>query len=96
MRKKLTCAVSLLIALGFAAVAQASGPAGPAPLPDLSHVLKAHACHNICELGPAGWHYHSGPACTRRTCAALPAPFYIWRCDGGRCGWWHPTLRRWF
>jgi hypothetical protein len=95
MRNKLICSLSLGAALAFATAAQATGPAAPAPLPETSLVQKVHACHAICELGPAGWHYHIGPTCKRVTCGASPGGPYIWRCDGPRCGWWHPLLFRW-
>ena len=71
MPKKLLCALSLALALGFASAANAAAVPGGAPtsLPVPDHVLNVHACHAICELGPAGWHYHSGRRCTRHSAA---------------------------
>jgi hypothetical protein len=97
MSKKLVYALSFGLALGFATAAQAAAVPGgaPASLPVPDHVLNVHACHAICELGPAGWHYHAGARCTRLSCGVNPGGPYIWRCDRGRCGWWHPVFFRW-
>jgi hypothetical protein len=95
MRNKLIVSLSFGAALMLAAGAAAAAPAAPAPLPAMSLVEKVHACHALCELGPAGWHYHVGPTCKRVVCGASPGTVYIWRCDGPRCGWWHPLFRRW-
>jgi hypothetical protein len=98
MPKKLLYALPLVFALGFATAANAASVPGgaPAPIAIPENVLNVHVCHAICQLGPAGWHYHVGPRCTRIPCAVSPGGPYIWRCDRGRCGWWHPVFFRWY
>ena len=97
MPKKLLYALSLILAVGFATPANAAAlPGGvPAPLAIPENVLNVQRhCHAICELGSGGWHYH-GPQCQRIPCRVRPRGGYIWHCEGGRCGWWHPVQFRW-
>jgi hypothetical protein len=95
MRKKVIFLATLGLAASLMTAAQAA-PIAPVPLgADTGLITKVHGCHRICELGPAGWHYHAGPACRRVPCGASPGGGHIWFCEGGRCGWWHPHHRRW-
>jgi hypothetical protein len=89
-----------VLTLGFSAGAALALPPGGAlggqPAGAGSLVEKVHGCHRVCRLGPAGWHYHVGPACLRVACVAHPGGPWIWHCDGNTCGWWHPGRRAWW
>jgi hypothetical protein len=91
----------LILSLGLGLGSASALPAGGAGSPVLpgatdSLVQKVHGCHRSCQLGPAGWHYHVGPRCRRVVCGVFPGGPWIWWCDRGRCGWWHPHHRRWY
>ena len=49
-----------------------------------SMVIKVHGCHRSCEDGPAGWHRHVGPSCTRVACT--PKAWFPNRCFVDRWG----------
>jgi hypothetical protein len=89
-----------VLALGLSASGALALPPGGAlnnePAGAGSLVEKVHGCHRVCRLGPAGWHFHAGPACVRVACVAHPGGPWTWHCEGNVCGWWHPSRRAWW
>jgi hypothetical protein len=80
---------AMVLALGVG-----SALAAPAGITDIggvdSLVIKTHACHRSCELGPAGWHRHVGAFCTRVACAPRavhPNRCFVDRWGVRRCRW---------
>lgn len=99
MKKTLGMAVAL-VGLGLAASGAHALPAGSAAniaTPD-SLVEKTHGWHSGCQLGGAGWHFHSRSrgrvVCVVRTPRPVGA-HWIWTFRDGRHGWWHRHERRW-
>jgi hypothetical protein len=88
-------AIAFALTTGAASAAPALGPRGVQDAGD-QLLQRVHGCHRRCELGPAGWHYHVGPWCRRVACGVFPGGAWVWFCDRGRCGWWHPRERRWY
>jgi hypothetical protein len=87
--KSLLTMPAMLLALGVG-----SALAAPSSVKDIggaeSLVLKTHACHRSCELGPAGWHRHVGPYCARVACvprAWHPNRCFVDRWGVHRCRW---------
>jgi hypothetical protein len=81
--KALLAMPAMVLALGVGAALAAPGVKDLGMDGD-SLVLKTHACHRSCELGPAGWHRHVGARCVRVAC--LPRAQQPFRCYVDRWG----------
>jgi hypothetical protein len=87
IRRSLLALPALVLALGIGSALAA--PAGS--LKDIGATVeggglvhKTWGCHRSCESGPAGWHRHVGPYCTRVACS--PRAWYPNRCFTDRWG----------
>jgi hypothetical protein len=93
-------AAAIVAAGTLLATGASAAPAGglgnlPAVAPD-SAIARVHGIHQSCQLGGAGWHRSPYPGV--RVACRPPRPYgdyWMWRCYGGRCGYWHRHKKHW-
>ena len=90
---KFSHAIGALIVASSVSTAAFAMPVGRAQPAEGALVSKVATYE--CVRDERGWHYMRGPR--RVTCRPVrpKGTFWMWRCEGPRCGWWHRNEHRW-
>jgi len=87
------CALATLVSFAGAAAAAPLSTASSGPSADNGLVSKTAAY--VCIRDDRGWHYMRGKHRVVCRPARPRGTFWLWHCEGPRCGWWHKREHRW-
>ena len=91
--RKMLLATGILVCLGVSASVASAAQIRVSPIERTDSFTTVAG--RECMRDEKGWHYMDGK---RRHDCRPPQPKgkdWGWRCEGGRCGWWHGKEKRW-